>query len=172
MEAENRADEAARLLVDVYEIHDAVLEEGGGLLGLRDGLMLHAAVARPFVSFGGEELYPTDFEKAAALFHSLVKSHPFMDGTKRTAFLSAIFFFESCGYLAPPQAPREKVIEFCVALAEENLRQALGENVTPLTVPAIAAWFRQLFCVSEPASNNTNEFDKQSDNPTAIDGDS
>ncbi|HIQ06096.1 MAG TPA: hypothetical protein EYH31_10505, partial [Anaerolineae bacterium] len=30
--------------------------------------------------------------EAAALFHSLIKSHPFMDGTKRTAFASAIYF--------------------------------------------------------------------------------
>jgi death-on-curing protein len=45
--------------------------------GIQDAAMLHAAVARPFVTFGGVELYPTDFDKAAALFHSLIKSQPF-----------------------------------------------------------------------------------------------
>ncbi|MDZ7403582.1 MAG: hypothetical protein ONB41_05675 [candidate division KSB1 bacterium] len=67
-----RADEIADLLVRIYEIHEAIITETGGLPGLRDATMLHAAMARPFATFGGQELYPTDFEKAAALFHSLI----------------------------------------------------------------------------------------------------
>jgi death-on-curing protein len=161
---ENYAEEVAHLLVDVYELHEVVLAEGGGLPGLREALLLHAAVARPFASFGGDELYPTDFEKAAALFHSLVKSHPFLDGTKRTAFLSAIFFLKSRGHTIPPQVPLTEVVEFCVSLAEENLRQGWGEDVTPLTIPEIAEWFRRLLGAGEPASNETDEFDEQSDN--------
>lgn len=75
--AEDYADAIGRLLVRVYEIHERVLtKRGGGLEGIRDAAMLHAAVARPFTTFGGGELYPTDFDKAAALFHSLIKSHP------------------------------------------------------------------------------------------------
>jgi death-on-curing protein len=75
--AEDYADVVGRLLVRVYEIHERVLTKGGGgLEGIRDAPMLHAAVARPFATFSGLELYPTDFEKAAALFHSLIKSHP------------------------------------------------------------------------------------------------
>jgi death-on-curing protein len=31
----------------------------------------------------GEELYPTIFEKAAAICFSIVKNHPFVDGNKR-----------------------------------------------------------------------------------------
>ena len=82
----DRADDVANLLLRVYEIHEVVIAETGGLVGLRDAAMLHSAVARPFATFDSQELYPTDFEKAAALFHSLIKSHPFVDGTKRTAF--------------------------------------------------------------------------------------
>jgi death-on-curing protein len=106
--------------------------------------MLHSAVARPFATFGGQELYPTDFAKAAALFHSLVKSHPFMDGTKRTAFTATIFFLSRQGYQIPEQLPVDEVIDFCVSLAEENLRQAQGENITPRTIPEIADWLQQL----------------------------
>jgi len=80
--SEDYSDVIGRLLVRVYEIHQRVLAKGGGgLEGILDAAMLHAAVARPFATFGGVELYPGDFEKAAALFHSLIKSHPFMDGT-------------------------------------------------------------------------------------------
>ncbi len=77
------------MVLSVYQIHEAVLAQTGGTLGLRDAAMLHAAVVRPFATFGGEPLYASDLEKAAALFHSLIKSHPFLDGTERTAFLAA-----------------------------------------------------------------------------------
>jgi len=40
-------------------------------------------VAQPEASFGGEELYPDLASKAAALGHSLIQNHPFVDGNKR-----------------------------------------------------------------------------------------
>lgn len=144
IESEERADEVANLLVRVYEIHEVIIAETGGLIGLRDGLMLHSAVARPFATFADQELYQTDFEKAAALFHSLIKSHPFMDGTKRTAFASALFFLECCGYSIPETLPINDVVDFCVSVAEENLRLARGEDLTPITVIEIADWLREV----------------------------
>ena len=141
------ADEVASLLVRVYEIHEIILAETGSIEGLREATMLHSAVARPFASFGGQELYATDFEKAAALFHSLIKSHPFMDGTKRTAFAATLYFLDNCGYVIPAQLPLQEVIDFCVSLAEENLRQSRGEDVVPRTIPEIADWFQKLFGV-------------------------
>ena len=73
-DSEHPADVIGRLLVRVYEIHARVLEKGGGgIEGIRDAAMLHAAVARPFGSFAGVELYPSDCDKAAALFHSLIR---------------------------------------------------------------------------------------------------
>jgi death-on-curing protein len=128
----------------VYEIHERIIARTGGLEGLRDGAMLHGAVARPFASFAGEDLYPDDFEKAAALFHSLIKSHPFMDGTKRTAFAATLYFLDTCGYPCPPVLPEDEVIRFCLEVAEENMRQARGEPIIPKTIPEIAAWFRDL----------------------------
>ena len=59
--------EVADLLVRIYEMHEAIITATGGLPGLREGAMLHAAVAPPFATFGSQELYPTDFEKTAAL---------------------------------------------------------------------------------------------------------
>ena len=150
MDNENREEEVANLLVRVYEIHEAIIIETGGLPGLREATLLHSAVARPFAAFGGEELYPTEFEKAGALFHSLIKSHPFMDGTKRTALGAALFFLERSGHSVPDELPLNTVIEFCVSTAEENLRQAQGEAITPRTVPEIADWFRRLLGASPP----------------------
>jgi death-on-curing protein len=141
---QERADEVADLLVRIYEMHEIIIAETGGLPGLRDATMLHAAVARPFATFGGQELYPTDFEKAAALFHSLIKSHPFMDGTKRTALAAALYFLERCGYPIPQRLPLTEVVTFCVSIAEENLRVSRDESVKPRTISAIAEWFREL----------------------------
>lgn len=145
-EAQNqgRADEVARLLVRVYEIHEIIVAETGGLPGLREATLRHSAVARPFATFAGQELYPSDFEKAAALFHSLIKNHPFMDGTKRTAFAASIFFLEQCGNSLPKRFPLDEVIDFCVSIAEENLHQSRGEDIEPRTIGEIAAWFQQL----------------------------
>lgn len=139
-----RADEVANLLVRVYEIHETIITETGGLPGLRDATMLHAAVARPFATFQGSDLYENDLEKAAALFHSLIKSHPFLDGTKRTAFAAAIYFLDCCGYTIPKQFPVDDVVEFCVSVAEENLRKSRGEELEPRSIADIAEWFRSL----------------------------
>lgn len=141
---EERAEEIARLLVRVYEIHEVVISDSGGMPGLREAGLLHSAVARPFATFAGEDLYSTDFDKAAALFHSLIKNHPFLDGTKRTAFASALYYLEQCGYPVPAVLPMETVIEFCVSVAEENLRIAQGELAVPCSIAQIASWFRKL----------------------------
>jgi hypothetical protein len=49
-----------------------------------------------------------------------------------------------CGYGLPAQFPLREVVDFCVALAEENLNQAQGESLTPRTIAEIATWFEQL----------------------------
>ena len=96
------------------------------------------------MTFEGRDLYASDFEKAAALMHSLVKSHPFMDGTKRTAFASALYFLESCGYILPERFPIDKVVEFCVSIAEENLRMSHGDEIKTRSILEIAEWLRAL----------------------------
>jgi death on curing protein len=60
---------------------------------LRDAGLLEAAVARPRASVFGEEAYPTLHEKAAALLHSLVRSHALVDGNKRLGLASVIAFY-------------------------------------------------------------------------------
>ena len=74
-----------------------------------------------------------------------------MDGTKRTAFAAALFFIESCGYPIPARFPLDEVIDYCVSIAEENLRQSQGENITHRTIPEIAAWFEKLLGMNDSA---------------------
>ena len=70
-------------LAEVIELHRMVIEQAGGLPGLRDLGALESAVAQPRMIFGGDDLYPSLVEKSAALCFSLVKNHPFVDGNKR-----------------------------------------------------------------------------------------
>ena len=55
----------------------------GGLDGVRDDGMLDSALASPFQTFDGEELYPSTAAKIARIAYSLVCNHPFVDGNKR-----------------------------------------------------------------------------------------
>lgn len=70
-------------LDEVVLLHSLLIAQSGGALGLRDRGALESAVAQPEASFGGTELYPTLATKAAALGHSLIQNHPFVDGNKR-----------------------------------------------------------------------------------------
>lgn len=58
----------------------------------RDRGALDSAVNRPFQTFGGTDLHPTIFHKAAALFHSLACNHCFLNGNKRTAVMGVDMF--------------------------------------------------------------------------------
>jgi len=71
------------VLSELLELHRLILESSGGASGIRDLGALESALAQPQMSFGGEDLYPTIVEKAAALCYSLVQNHPFVDGNKR-----------------------------------------------------------------------------------------
>jgi death-on-curing protein len=70
----------------VLYLHERILQQSAGLVGLRDESLLESAVYRPQVTFGGQELYPDLYSKVAALGHSLIQNHPFADGNKRTGF--------------------------------------------------------------------------------------
>ena len=71
-------------LIEVLELHRRILEQSGGALGIRDLGLLESAIAQPRMTFGGEDLYPSLLEKAAALGFSSIMNHPFVDGNKRT----------------------------------------------------------------------------------------
>ncbi len=116
-------------LDEVYAIHLRMITVGGGRGDIHDFTLLHSAIERPKVTFGGKELYPTIWNKAAALIHSLVKNHPFDDGNKRTAYYSTKrFLFMNCWQLS---AKKDDVITFMVSIDVKNL-----------SLPTIERWLR------------------------------
>lgn len=71
------------ILAEVRFLHARILAQSGGAAGIRSQSALESALAQPFMTFAGDELYPTLIEKAAALGFSLIMNHPFVDGNKR-----------------------------------------------------------------------------------------
>lgn len=114
-------------LEEVLAIHDRMLEVGGGRSGMMDFTLLHSAIERPKVHFGGEALYTSVWMQGAALLQSLIKNHPFEDGNKRTAYFSTCYFLWKNGYEL--NAPDEAVLTFVVEV-----------DVKKLKVEPIARW--------------------------------
>ncbi|MCC9078153.1 type II toxin-antitoxin system death-on-curing family toxin [Litorilinea aerophila] len=88
----------ALTVVQVLFLHARLIEETGGMHGVRALSLLQSAVARPWTTFGGQDLYPDLFSKAAALMASLIHNHPFVDGNKRTGIAAAALFLRQNGY--------------------------------------------------------------------------
>ncbi len=84
-------------LIEVLHLHRQVINQSGGSLGVRDLGLLESAVAQPKMTFGGEDLYPTVIDKAAALAFSIIRNHPFVDGNKRTGHAAMETFLISNG---------------------------------------------------------------------------
>lgn len=83
---------------EILVIHARIIDETGGMHGVRD-LNLAASIAeRPKMSFSGKDLYPTIFEKAAVYFESCAFHHAFIDGNKRTAIALSSRFLYLNGY--------------------------------------------------------------------------
>ena len=85
-------------VADALEIYRRVMEQTGGLLGIRDIGALESAIAQPRMTFDNNELYPSLVEKASALGFSLIQNHPFTDGNKRTGHAVMEVFLVANGY--------------------------------------------------------------------------
>ena len=114
---------------EVIAINEEVVAKYGGLHGVRDLHMLRSAVARPQMSIAFQDAYKTIFDKAAALFHSIINNHPFLDGNKRTSLFSAILFLEYNGWKI--ELKRKAAVKFT--------RKAHNEDYT---VEQISKWLK------------------------------
>lgn len=86
----------------VLAVHAMTIERFGGTDGLRDGNLLDSALAQPFQTFGGKELYPGAAQKAARCAFGIASNHPFVDGNKRTAAAVLGLFLRLNGFRFAP----------------------------------------------------------------------
>jgi death-on-curing protein len=85
---------------------------------------------RPQTTFGGKDLYPSVFEKAAVLMHSLIINHSFIDGNKRTGTVSALVFLE--------------INRFRVSVDQKELTDISLEIVSKnMNVKSVAMWLKR-----------------------------
>lgn len=100
---------------------DDLLELSRLLLGdpppLRDAGLLASAIARPLASVFGTDAYPTVWDKAAALLHSIVTNHPLIDGNKRLGWLSTAVFL-LLNDVPADRASDDDVYDLVIAVAE------------------------------------------------------
>jgi len=85
-------------LSEILELHRRIIASSGGADGIRDLGALKSAVAQPRMTFDGADLYASVQSKAAALCHSLVCNHPFVDGNKRIGHAAAETMLMLNGY--------------------------------------------------------------------------
>jgi death-on-curing protein len=124
-------------VTQLLRLHARLVDVFGGSAGLRDRGALEAAAARPRMTFGGEDLYPDTADKAAALMHSIVRNHPFVDGNKRLGAMAAELFLDLNGF-------------GLIATDEELVDMTMSVARNEVSAEALAIWLRQRVQNSEP----------------------
>ena len=82
---------------EMIDYHAEMIDEFGGLHGIRDMGLLISAVEMPKATFFNQDLHATVFDKAAAYLFHIIANHPFLDGNKRTATATTLTFLVSNG---------------------------------------------------------------------------
>jgi death-on-curing protein len=104
---------------DCLGIHEMMLSQHGGLSGVRDEGLLLSAIAKPQNHFAyGSELLPI---MAASYAAGIVLNHPFLDGNKRTGFMTAATFLDMNGLELG--ASEEAAVQQTVGLASGKITE-------------------------------------------------
>ncbi|MFE7596408.1 type II toxin-antitoxin system death-on-curing family toxin [Streptomyces sp. NPDC057494] len=106
---------------------------GDGVPELRAPGLLASAVHRPRARMFGESAYDDVYEQGAALLHAIATNHPFVDGNKRAAWLSAAVFLAVNG-VDLADADLERAYDLVIAVAGGELAD----------IPDIARRLREL----------------------------
>lgn len=97
---------------------------------VRDLGLLDSAASRPRSSAFGQDAYPTLPDKAAALLHSIARSHALVDGNKRLAWLATVVFLDLNGFA--PSIDEDTTFALVVDVAASDLD--VGDVATRLAV--------------------------------------
>jgi death-on-curing protein len=104
----------------VLAIHDRQLAEHGGAEGLRNEALLQSALGRPLNHFACES---TDIVELAAKYTAgIMENHRFVDGNKRTGFVTGVLVLELNGYrfTASEEAAAQAVLELAAGRMDEK----------------------------------------------------
>lgn len=115
---------------DVLLLHADTIDIDGGSHGIRDHGLLDAAVAMPRQQFSGDYLHEDLAAMAAAYLFHIAQNHPFVDGNKRAAVMSALVFLKANGIDDLPSPKDLELITLQVAageLSKEKLTKWMGK---------------------------------------------
>ena len=120
-------------VAETIETHRLLIEEFGGLHGIRDMGLLESAVLRAQNGYYGNLI-----EEASALMESLANNHAFLDGNKRVSFVMTDAMLRANGYFldVEPVEAHKLIIEAMEKNAFRFLmiRDWIGSVVKPLDV--------------------------------------
>jgi death-on-curing protein len=104
---------------DILEIHRHVVSEFGGIQGVRDLGRVESVIAAQSQEVFGEEIYPSIYEKSAAIMRGIIQDHPFVDGNKRTAVVATVslLLWNGCKF----SADKGELEDFAVKVATDKL---------------------------------------------------
>ncbi|NDY94071.1 type II toxin-antitoxin system death-on-curing family toxin [Ideonella livida] len=105
--------------------------------GVKNLDSIESAAARPFATAGGQDAYPTVFDKAASLFHSVACNHSFHNGNKRAALLSTMYFLSEYGYWLE-KCSDDELYEFTRQIAAHEISEDRRNEV-----PVISEWLEK-----------------------------
>ena len=111
-------------LQTVLAVHEEQLAEHGGAAGMRDMALLESALARPKQSAAHGTRDVADL--AAAYGFGLARNHAFVDGNKRSAFVSVELFLELNG--SSLNAEDAECVVMMLALAAGELDESAFAN--------------------------------------------
>ena len=97
-----------------------------------DTALLESALANPQYPY-----YPTLFKKAAILYYSLIKNHPFKNGNKRTATASLIVFLAINDH--PIAGNKKEIEDYFVELATK-VANSKGSDDKDIFLEEIGNW--------------------------------
>lgn len=140
--------EAHFLLVDFF----CKIGEGIGGVGPKDINLLHSALGRQFVEFGGKPKWKDRISVCATLMYGLIKNHPFYDTNKRTAFLTAMLHLQKIG--RTPTAPQNEYEDLTVSIANNKLHNYKWYH--DISGPILD---REILTISRFLKRNTRQID-------------
>jgi death-on-curing protein len=111
-------------LAAVVAIHDRQISRHGGAPGIRDRALLEMGCARAMnlAAYADADLA----EIASAYAFGIAKAHAFIDGNKRTAFVTALTFLRLNGYAFLPNPA--KGVQMMEGLAADQIDETEFAN--------------------------------------------
>jgi death on curing protein len=121
---------------DVVSIHDNMIATFGGEFGvLHRGRVENALEVGLRSPISGHDPFPTIFQKAASVLHSILLYHPFVDGQKRTGISCAFIILGVNGFFMWSRDPGDEV-HFAIHVAKgeievEQIARWIAARVVP-----------------------------------------